>query len=168
MSLLNLSDLLALLNASSLLHLLISIQRSVNYVSYSTLHLVAELVSLSEIASLDSYLNLSSELSERHLTESRTEGEETLNTECDNGEQQSEDYRYYDTTFVDCTEQVSGLTAVVSTMEVSSVTEESLVESYGQTEANNDDPNCISNSLKALLGGCFFVVAIMLQLIFGY
>ena len=70
--------------------------------------------------------------------------------------QKSKDNRYYDTTFINSTEKVSGFTTVVTTVEVSSVTEEALIEGYSQCEANNDDPNCISNSLKALFGGCFF------------
>ena len=89
MSLLDLSDLLSLLHTGSSFHLLVSLQRSANNVSDSTTLIVAQLLSLGEVAFLQSLLDVSNELGELTLTESGAESESTLNAECDSGKQQA-------------------------------------------------------------------------------
>ena len=110
MSLLDLSNLSSLLQSVVTLNVLISGDRSLNYVSYRTLHLVAKLVSLVELLSLDELLNLCSELSEVDLTRSGLDSEETLNTEADNGEEKSQDQTYYETSLINSTQQVCRMT----------------------------------------------------------
>ena len=158
MSLLDLSDLLSLLHTRSSFHLLVSLQRSANNVSDSTTLIVAKLLSLGEVAFLQSLLDVSNELGELTLTESGAESESALNAECDSGKQQSDNHRHNDTTFVDSTKHVSRLVSGVILLEVSGVTEHEHVETYCCDETENNNPDCGLDTLEALrfLRGCGF------------
>ena len=87
MGLLDLSDFLLFLEASSLLHLSVSLERCCNDVTYNTLLLVAELLCLLEVARSNGFLNFSNELSELALTVSNVECDTTLYREGDNGKE---------------------------------------------------------------------------------
>ena len=122
MGLLNLCNLLCLLQGVVVLNGLIHDDRCSDNVAYRTLHLVAESESLVELLSLDELLDLPGELAQAHGAGSRTDSEETLYAEGDNGEQQGDDQTYHETTFIHCTHQVSGVSATVAALEVAGVT----------------------------------------------
>ena len=75
---------------------------------------------------LNSCLHLSGELSEVHLTRSGTDSEETLETKADNGEEQGQDQTYNETSFVNGTQQVSGVSAAIAADEVVGVTHDEI------------------------------------------
>ena len=110
MSLRNLGNLSSLLQCAVGFNSLIHIDRSQHDVTYRTLHLVAKILSLCEVLSLDGVLNFSSELSEVHLTRSTLDSEETLEAEADNGEQQSQNQTYHETTLINGTQKVCRMT----------------------------------------------------------
>ena len=151
MSLLNLSNLSSTLEVRSVLHFLVSCDRSTNNVGNTTLLLVTDLLCLSHITGVDSLLYADDELAERALTESGTKSEETLDRKSDYSKEQCDDHRNDDTTFVNCTEEASVLNCVcrVSTYEVVRVSKYELEETYCEDETYNDNPNCVSNALES-------------------
>ena len=110
MSLLNLCDLSSLLQCIVGLNGLIHVDRSHNYVTYCALHLVAEILCLSKVLSLDGILYFGGELSQVHLTRSGLDSEETLDTKADNGEEKGKDKTYNETSLIHCTEKVCRMT----------------------------------------------------------
>ena len=133
MSLLDLSNLSSLLQSVVTLYSLIHADSRKNNVTYSTLHLVAESLSLVELLGLDQVLNVRCELSQVNLTRSGLDSEETLDTKADYSEEQSQDQTYYETSLINGTQQVSGMTSAVATNEVVGVT-------------HNEVPNTVTSS----------------------
>ncbi len=150
MSLLDLSDLGSILQSVITPNGLIQVDRSHNDVADSTLHLVAEILCLSEVLSLDGSLYLSGELGQIHLTRSGTDSEEALDTEADNGEEKGKDKTYHETSLIHCTKKVSRMTAAVATDEVIGVTHNEIPYTITCESANYEDNPCSFNTLEAL------------------
>ena len=152
MSLLNLSNLLLFLQAACCLHFLVSLQRSTHDVSHGSALVVAQLLSLGEVAVFEGLLDVGHELGELSLTESGAQGEPALNAECNHGEEQRDNHRHHDTTFIDETEQVAVFHVVftVAIDEVVGITQHEVVECYCCEETDYDDPDCVLNTLEAL------------------
>ena len=149
MSLLDLSDLLSLLQCGVVLSVLVSVDRSEHYVSYRALHLVAKSDSLVEVTSFDEFLNLCCELAEAHLTECASKSEETLYTEADNREEESQDKTYNETSLIHSTHEVYRVACWVVSCEVLRCTEYLEIECVSYDTANNEDPDSVLNSFKA-------------------
>ena len=176
MGLLDLGYLLCLLQVSvgTCLHVLVSVQGSLHDVCHGTLLLVAELVGLGEVVGVESCLDVCNELRKRALAESGLQCQPALDGHSKHGEQEGVDDRNDNAALEDGTPYVSRCLVGTRILEVH-VVAEPCEEQYERNDgANDDDPECTSNSCEALglfLRGCFLLCSchnLMKFLILGY
>ena len=138
-------------------HFRIFLQSCAYYVGNRTTLLVAQSLSLSHVVVSQSYLDVGNELSQRAMTESGTDSEETLDRQSNNCEQQGLDHRHDDTAFIDGSQEVSGQRVIVRVVvhKVGGVTQHLSVNQNGYDKAANDyDPRRLNASEAYVL---FFV-----------